>query len=103
MGLFGAFVVEPRGSSYLEPLGSGDPTPATSGWQTIIKNGTGPDFREFVLIYHEERLVRQCDAGDSGRSEVSIGVLRNGGQCSNEGGGRKASPFCFVWSIWYDN
>ena len=53
MGLFGAFVVEPRGSSYLEPLGSGDPTPATSGWQTIIKNGTGPDFREFVLIYHE--------------------------------------------------
>ena len=53
MGLFGAFVVEPRGSSYLEPLGAGDPTPATSGWQTIIKNGTGPDFREFVLIYHE--------------------------------------------------
>ena len=42
MGLFGAFVVEPRGSSYLEPLGTGDPTPATSGWQTIIKNGTGP-------------------------------------------------------------
>ncbi|MCI0426840.1 MAG: multicopper oxidase domain-containing protein, partial [Nitrospiraceae bacterium] len=53
MGLFGAFVVEPRGSSYLEPLGAGDPTPASSGWQTIIKNGTGPDFREFVLIYHE--------------------------------------------------
>ena len=53
MGLFGAFVVEPRGSSYLEPLGAGDATPATSGWQTIIKNGTGPDFREFVLIYHE--------------------------------------------------
>ncbi len=53
MGLFGAFVVEPRGSSYLEPLGEGDPTPASSGWQTIIKNGTGPDFREFVLIYHE--------------------------------------------------
>ena len=25
MGLFGAFVVEPRGSSYLEPLGSGIP------------------------------------------------------------------------------
>ena len=53
MGLFGAFVVEPRGSRYLEPLGTGDPTPATSGWQAIIKNGTGPDFREFVLIYHE--------------------------------------------------
>src|SRR4029079_3260459 len=53
MGLFGAFVVEPRGSTHLEPLCEGDPTPASSGWQTIIKNGTGPDFREFVLIYHE--------------------------------------------------
>ena len=53
MGLFGSFIVEPRGSEYLEPLGNGDPTPATSGWQVIIKNGTGPDFREFVLMYHE--------------------------------------------------
>ncbi len=53
MGLFGAFVVEPKGSVYLDPLGSGDPTPLNSGWQAIIKNGTGPDFREFVIIYHE--------------------------------------------------
>ncbi|HJU05229.1 MAG TPA: multicopper oxidase domain-containing protein [Nitrospiraceae bacterium] len=53
MGLFGTFVVEPKGSEYLDPLGTGDPTPMKSGWQAIIKNGTGPDFREFVLIYHE--------------------------------------------------
>ncbi len=53
MGLFGTFVVEPRGSEYFEPLGTGPATPATSGWQVMIKNGTGPDFREFVLIYHE--------------------------------------------------
>jgi FtsP/CotA-like multicopper oxidase with cupredoxin domain len=53
LGMFGTFVVEPKGSEYLEPLGTGDPTPAASGWQVIIKNGTGPDFREFVLIYHE--------------------------------------------------
>ena len=53
MGLFGSFVVEPHGSSYLEALGSGEATPATSGWQVMIKNGTGPDFREFVLYYHE--------------------------------------------------
>ena len=33
MGLFGSFVVEPRGSCYWEPLGSGDATPASSGWQ----------------------------------------------------------------------
>ncbi|MBI3603033.1 MAG: multicopper oxidase domain-containing protein [Nitrospirae bacterium] len=53
MGMFGTFVVEPKGSEYLEPLGTGEATPARSGWQVMIKNGTGPDFREFVLIYHE--------------------------------------------------
>ncbi len=53
MGLFGVFVVEPRGSNYYEPLGTGPATEATSGWQVMIDNGTGPDFREFVLIYHE--------------------------------------------------
>ncbi|HQY58195.1 MAG: multicopper oxidase domain-containing protein [Nitrospira sp.] len=53
MGLFGSFVIEPKGSEYLEPLGTGDPQPTKSGWQAIIKNGTGPDFREFVLFYHE--------------------------------------------------
>ncbi len=53
MGLFGTFVVEPRGSQYLDPLGTGPATPMRSGWQAMIKNGMGPDFREFVLIYHE--------------------------------------------------
>ncbi|MDE0487030.1 MAG: hypothetical protein OXH80_08635, partial [Nitrospira sp.] len=53
MGLFGVFVVEPRGSEYYDPLGTGPATKDSSGWQTMIKNGTGPDFREFVLIYHE--------------------------------------------------
>ncbi|WNM56532.1 multicopper oxidase domain-containing protein [Candidatus Nitrospira allomarina] len=53
MGLFGVFVVEPRGSNYYEPLGTGPATEATSGWQVMIDNGDGPDFREFVLIYHE--------------------------------------------------
>ncbi|MGE0474085.1 MAG: LysM peptidoglycan-binding domain-containing protein [Nitrospirales bacterium] len=53
MGLFGVFVVEPRGSEYFEPLGEGTATEAKSGWQVMIENGTGPDFREFVLIYHE--------------------------------------------------
>jgi len=53
MGLFGTFVVEPKGSEYLDPLGTGEPTPMKSGWQAIIKNGSGPDFREFVIFYHE--------------------------------------------------
>lgn len=53
MGLFGVFVVEPAGSKYLEPLGTGSATPAESGWQVMIDTPQGPDFREFVLIYHE--------------------------------------------------
>jgi len=53
MGLAGAFVVEPRGSRYLDPLGTGPATEAKSGWQVMINNGSGPDFREHVLIYHE--------------------------------------------------
>jgi FtsP/CotA-like multicopper oxidase with cupredoxin domain len=53
MGLFGVFVVEPKGSNYYEPLGTGPATEASSGWQVMIDNGDGPDFREFVLIYHE--------------------------------------------------
>jgi LysM repeat protein/FtsP/CotA-like multicopper oxidase with cupredoxin domain len=53
MGMFGVFVVEPQGSNYYEPLGTGPATEARSGWQVMIDNGDGPDFREFVLIYHE--------------------------------------------------
>ena len=33
MGMFGTFVVEPKGSRYLDPLGTGDPTEMRSGWQ----------------------------------------------------------------------
>ncbi|WP_447976964.1 hypothetical protein [Candidatus Nitrospira bockiana] len=53
LGLFGAFVVEPKGSKYLEPLGTGAATEAKSGWQVMIDNGSGPDFREHVIFYHE--------------------------------------------------
>jgi FtsP/CotA-like multicopper oxidase with cupredoxin domain len=53
MGLFGAFVVEPKGSKYVDALGSGPDREVKSGWQVNIDNGSGPDFREFVLFYHE--------------------------------------------------
>ncbi len=53
MGMMGVFVVEPAGSEYWEPLGTGPATKAPSGWQVMVENGTGPDFREFILIYHE--------------------------------------------------
>lgn len=53
LGLFGAFVVEPKGSKYLEPIGTGQAAEVKSGWQVMIDNGSGPDFREHVIFYHE--------------------------------------------------
>ncbi|MDR4500133.1 MAG: LysM peptidoglycan-binding domain-containing protein [Nitrospirales bacterium] len=53
LGMMGVFVVEPAGSKYWEPLGTGSATEARSGWQVMIDTPKGPDFREFVLIYHE--------------------------------------------------
>ncbi len=53
LGLFGAFIVEPKGSRYLDSIGTGPDKEVRSGWQVNIDNGSGPDFREFVLFYHE--------------------------------------------------
>jgi len=53
LGLFGAFIVEPKGSKYVDALGLGPDKEVKTGWQVNIDNGTGPDFREFVLFYHE--------------------------------------------------
>ncbi|MBS0177645.1 MAG: hypothetical protein JSR20_02650 [Nitrospira sp.] len=53
LGLFGAFIVEPKGSKYFDSIGSGPDKEVKSGWQVNIDNGSGPDFREFVLFYHE--------------------------------------------------
>ena len=49
-GLFGALVVEPRGSVYLDPWTGGE---LASGWAAIIQDPAGSDFREFAIIYHE--------------------------------------------------
>ena len=53
MGLFGALIVEPAGSKYLDPLGTGPAPDLQSGWQAIIDNGSGHDFREYIIFYHE--------------------------------------------------
>ena len=53
MGLFGALIVEPKGSSYLPAVKNQESELLESGWQAIIDNAHGPDFREFVVIYHE--------------------------------------------------
>jgi hypothetical protein len=61
-GLFGAFIVEPPGSSYFdtrsaEPLCEGPvdgEQVCSSSWDAIISPGDGSaDFREFSLFYHE--------------------------------------------------
>ena len=49
-GLFGAVVVEPAGSRWLDPLTG---QPIETGWQAMIADPSGPDFREFAVYYHE--------------------------------------------------
>ena len=50
LGLIGAFIVEPKGSTYLDPW---DAKPVKSGWEIMVANEDERDFREFVLFYHE--------------------------------------------------
>ncbi|RMF00646.1 MAG: hypothetical protein D6768_12340, partial [Chloroflexi bacterium] len=49
-GLFGGLVLEPAGSSYLHPETR---QPMKSGWEAIIQDPNGVDFREFVIMFHE--------------------------------------------------
>ncbi|MFT7473833.1 MAG: FtsP/CotA-like multicopper oxidase with cupredoxin domain, partial [Verrucomicrobiales bacterium] len=49
-GLFGTLVLEPAGSTYLHPETS---VPINSGWEAIIVDPLGVDFREFIIAYHE--------------------------------------------------
>lgn len=49
-GLFGALIVEPKGSVYLDPKSAKD---FSSGWSAMIKPSTGSAFREFAIFYEE--------------------------------------------------
>ncbi len=61
-GLFGAVIVEPEGSDYLDPR-SGDALCRDTGapgemvcrnsWDAVISPGDGADFREYAMFYHE--------------------------------------------------
>jgi hypothetical protein len=53
MGLFGALIVEPKGSQFLTAVKHEGNPELKSGWQAIIAHPNGSDFREFVTIYHE--------------------------------------------------
>jgi FtsP/CotA-like multicopper oxidase with cupredoxin domain len=50
LGLSGAVIVEPMGSTYLDPISGKQ---MRSGWQAMIARPNAPDFREFVIFYHE--------------------------------------------------
>jgi FtsP/CotA-like multicopper oxidase with cupredoxin domain len=49
-GLFGTLIVEPPGSTWLDPR---DPSRLATGWDAMIRDPDGPDFRELTLVYHE--------------------------------------------------
>lgn len=49
-GLYGALIVEPKGSTYVDPYTG---VPLTSGVEAVIQNPEMADFREFVLVYHD--------------------------------------------------
>lgn len=62
-GLFGAVIVEPAGSRYLDPVSGQE---LASGWAAIIQDPGGSDFREFAIVYHEigtERFRHRNKAG----------------------------------------
>jgi FtsP/CotA-like multicopper oxidase with cupredoxin domain len=49
-GLFGAVIVEPAGSTYLDPLTGVE---LRSGWSAMIRLADGSSFREAAIFYHE--------------------------------------------------
>ncbi len=49
-GIFGAVIVEPKGSHHLDPIHDGE---IRSGWAAMIVPPRGSHFREFVMFYHE--------------------------------------------------
>jgi FtsP/CotA-like multicopper oxidase with cupredoxin domain len=48
-GLFGALVVEPPDSEWIDPRSGTE----SRGWDAMVRAPGGPSFREFVIMYHE--------------------------------------------------
>jgi Putative multicopper oxidases len=49
-GLFGAVIVEPKGSTWSDPRTGG---PVRAGWDAMVSPPTRPAFREHAILYHE--------------------------------------------------
>jgi FtsP/CotA-like multicopper oxidase with cupredoxin domain len=63
-GLFGALVVEPKGSVYRDPLRGNE---LRSGWSALVDDPGGSDFREFTILYHEVGNERYRHLDRNGR------------------------------------
>src|SRR4051794_32013806 len=63
-GLFGSVVVEPPGSTYLDPnaVDEAHASELRSGWEAIIRPAGQPEFRENVQLYHEIGNENEKDA-----------------------------------------
>ncbi len=95
MGLFGAIVVEPEGSTYLDPeTGETLNTATGSNWEAIIVDPNldgsddGKSFREFVIFYHEIGNEGFTDLRDRDDKKLPLvdelaGVYRPGARALN--------------------
>ncbi|GEM_PF-911440 len=84
-GLFGMLVVEPAGSQYFHPEVPGQAL--ESGWEAIIVDPTGIDFREFVIMMHEvgDENTPVLDSLNNDLPEIDpvTGVYRPGARALN--------------------
>ena len=68
-GLFGALIVEPSGTLFLNPR-TGQET--RTGWDAVIRDPNGGDFREFMIIYHEIGDERYRHLNAQGKLVVQV-------------------------------
>jgi hypothetical protein len=73
LGLIGAFIVEPKGSYYLNPWTGEE---LKNGWMAMIANAEAKDFREFTLFYHARPADRRLPALGAG-DELPQRALRH--------------------------
>lgn len=78
-GLFGAIIIEPAGSTYLDQRtgddlcrDDGGVERCASSWDAIISPGEGADFREFTVFYHEIGNERYAVLDADGMPNPSI-------------------------------
>jgi len=89
-GLFGAVIIEPAGSRYLDPR-TGEPM--ESGWDAIIEDPAGSAFREFALFYHEIGNERYRHRNAQGRLVVQIDPLTGAYRPGDRAINYRSEPF----------